>query len=98
MQAGVRSELRLYALLAVLPYAGSLDQRSPEMTRLAALMPVGNKVSELNFIFQWKKKMGKQAALTDRDQACQRRDGRTRPRLEQRHCNSARVRGELEEA
>ena len=95
----MRSERRLYALLAVLPYAGSLDQRSPEMTRLAALMPVRNKVSELNlFIFQWKKKMGKQAALTDRDQACQRRDGRTRPRLEQRHCKSARVRGELEEA
>ncbi len=37
-----KMELENYALLAVLPYAGSLAQRSPAMTRLAALMPEDN--------------------------------------------------------
>ena len=38
--------MQRYALLDVLPYAGSLLQRSPEMTRLAALIPERNEMRD----------------------------------------------------
>jgi hypothetical protein len=85
--------MQRYALLDVLPHAGSLLQRSPEMTRLAALIPERNEMRDSKCIrMKATKKAGEQARLPNRAQACQRRAGRIRLRLEQRRCNRARVR------